>query len=338
MPAQEPIIRLTHVAKTFTVKGVNVEALKDISLDVPKGDIFGIIGESGAGKSTLVRCVNFLEVPTSGQVLFEGRDLSTLQNAELLAVRRKMAMIFQQFNLFMQRTALKNICYPMELAKIPKVQAEARARELLETVGLPDKADAYPAQLSGGQKQRIAIARALATNPAVLLCDEVTSALDPMTTSSILALLKEINEKFGITILVITHEMGVIEKICQDVAVISSGRVAETGPVKEVFVRPQSDAAKELIRFDSGRREAFEGGKVVKVSFEGQSSAEPLLANMISLYGAPVNIMGADTCVKNGIVHGEMLVQLPKEELTALKMMQYFTDHTIPYEEVEFHA
>ena len=208
------MIEIKNLSKTFETKDGTVEALKDVNIDVRDGDIFGIIGMSGAGKSTLVRCINVLERPTAGSVIIDGEDVSKLSEKELRAVRRKVTMIFQGFNLLMQRTCLKNICFPLELAGVKKAEAEKRAKELLETVGLPDKANAYPSQLSGGQQQRIAIARALATDPKVLLCDEATSALDPKTTQSILALIKEINEKTGITVVVITHQMSVVEQIC----------------------------------------------------------------------------------------------------------------------------
>ena len=240
----ETMIQIRDVTKTFVGKDNKVEALKGISLDVHKGEIYGIIGMSGAGKSTLVRCLNFLERPTSGTVLIEGKDLSEMRNDELRKTRTQIAMIFQHFNLLMQRNVIDNICFPMEIIKKSKKEAYERAKELLEIVGLSEKANAYPAQLSGGQKQRVAIARALATNPKILLCDEATSALDPTTTKAILALLKEINQKYGITIVIITHEMSVVQEICSHVAIIDEGVLAETGTVEEVFQRPKSKAAK----------------------------------------------------------------------------------------------
>ena len=215
------MIELQHLTKRFATQGGTVVALNDINLTIQDGDIYGIIGMSGAGKSTLVRCINMLERPDEGKVVVNGRQMQELSAAELRAARREITMIFQQFNLLMQRSCLKNICFPMELAGVKKADAEKRAKELLEMVGLPDKANAYPAQLSGGQKQRIAIARALATNPKVLLCDEATSALDPNTTHSILTLIKDINQKLGITVVVITHQMSVVEEICDSVATVS---------------------------------------------------------------------------------------------------------------------
>ena len=245
--AQDVIVRIQGLNKTFRGRAGTVVALNGIDLDIYRGEIFGIIGLSGAGKSTLVRCINFLEKPTEGTVTVDGEELGRLSKKQLLEARRSMGMIFQQFNLLQQRTALQNICFPLEIAGTGKADAEKRARELLEIVGLSDRADNYPSQLSGGQQQRVAIARALATNPKILLCDEATSALDPTTTRSILALLKEINKTLGITIIVITHEMAVIEEICQRVAIIDSSRIAEVGTVDEVFTRPKSAMAKQLI-------------------------------------------------------------------------------------------
>ena len=235
---QDAIVRIRSLNKTFTGRAGKVTALDGIDLDIRRGEIFGIIGLSGAGKSTLVRCINFLEKPTAGTVTVDGQELGSLSKKQLLEERRSMGMIFQQFNLLQQRTALQNICFPLEIAGTSKADAEKRAKELLEIVGLSDRAGNYPSQLSGGQQQRVAIARALATNPKILLCDEATSALDPTTTRSILALLKEINRTLGITIIVITHEMAVIEEICQRVAIIDSSRIAEVGAVDDVFRSP----------------------------------------------------------------------------------------------------
>ena len=240
MNVGEPLIRLEKLTKVFGSGETALKALDEVDLEIYKGDIFGIIGVSGAGKSTLVRCINFLERPSGGTVFFDGKDLNRLSEKELYRVRQSMGMIFQQFNLLMQRTALDNICFPLEIAGQGKVESRRRAAELLELVGIPDKADAYPAQLSGGQRQRVAIARALATNPQVLLCDEATSALDPGTTRGVLALLKEINKTLGVTVVVITHEMTVVEEICNKVAVIDEHKIAETGDVSEVFIRTRS--------------------------------------------------------------------------------------------------
>ncbi len=259
MAYQEPMIELIGLGKTFESKNNYVKALEDINLTINEGEIFGIIGLSGAGKSTLVRCINYLERPTTGRVVFDKIDLSEVENHELLKIRQSMGMIFQQFNLLMQRNALDNICFPLEIAGVSKNDAQKRAYELLEIVGLTDKAKAYPAQLSGGQKQRVAIARALATKPKVLLCDEATSALDPTTTRSILDLLREINKNLGITIVVITHEMSVIEEICNRVAIIDASRMAEIGDVEEVFMRPKSMIARQLVFSGANHIESFVG-------------------------------------------------------------------------------
>ncbi|MBQ8856963.1 MAG: ATP-binding cassette domain-containing protein [Lachnospiraceae bacterium] len=242
-----PIIRVDKISKTFQANNGQVEAVKDITFSIEKGDIFGIIGLSGAGKSTLVRCLNLLEKPNTGNIYIDGKNLMELSAKELRRERQDIGMIFQHFNLLMQRNVVDNICFPLEIAGVKKKEARARAMKLLETVGLSEKAKAYPAQLSGGQKQRVAIARVLANNPKILLCDEATSALDPQTTKSILNLLKEINEKYGITIVVITHEMAVIREICSKVAVLDHGSLVEQGTVEEIFKAPKTEEAKKLI-------------------------------------------------------------------------------------------
>ena len=277
----EPMIKIENVSKTFRGKENTVEALKGITLEIGAGDIYGIIGMSGAGKSTLVRCLNFLERPTEGTVYVEGRDLSAMSEKELRRMRTSVAMIFQHFNLLMQRTVLDNVCFPMEIAGVPKKEARERARRYLEIVELSDKEKAYPAQLSGGQKQRVAIARALAMDPKILLCDEATSALDPTTTRSILALLKEINQKYGITIVIITHSMEVVQEICTRVAIIDAGVLAESGTVEEVFASPKSKAAKRLV-FQGERKVALMKSKrCVRIVFTENSSFEPVIANMV---------------------------------------------------------
>ncbi len=305
------MIEIKNLSKTFETKDGSVEALKDVNIDVRDGDIFGIIGMSGAGKSTLVRCINVLERPTSGSVIIDGEDVSKLAEKELRAVRRKVTMIFQGFNLLMQRTCLKNICFPLELAGVKKAEAETRAKELLEIVGLPDKANAYPSQLSGGQQQRIAIARALATDPKVLLCDEATSALDPKTTQSILALIKEINEKTGITVVVITHQMSVVEQICNRVAILDGGEVAEIGDVGKIFATPQSDAAKRLVfpEGTDGILEPVQGENRIRVVFNGaKATATPLIAKMAVELGVYANILSASTKGIGEKAYGNMLL------------------------------
>lgn len=334
MAYREPVIELIGLGKTFYNKDNIVKALEDINLTIYEGEIFGIIGLSGAGKSTLVRCINYLERPTEGKVIFNRVDLSKVKKNELLIIRRSMGMIFQQFNLLMQRTALQNICFPLEIAGEPKKEAIKRAYELLEIVGLTDKAKAYPAQLSGGQKQRVAIARALATKPNVLLCDEATSALDPTTTRSILNLLKEINRKLGITIIVITHEMSVIEEICNRVAIIDHSRIAEIGTVEEVFMKPKSKIAKQLVFSGVDHIEIFEGKDKLRIIFDGRTSFEPVIANMVLECRTPVNILFADTKDIYGKAFGQMVIQLPDDEIGKKRIYAYLETHKIPYEEV----
>lgn len=329
-----PIVELIGLGKTFQGKDQSVVALEDINLTINQGEIFGIIGLSGAGKSTLVRCINFLERPTSGAVIFDDLDLGQLRKSDLLKARQSMGMIFQQFNLLMQRNALQNVCFPLELAGMPKKEAKQRATELLEIVGLTDKAKAYPAQLSGGQKQRIAIARALATNPKVLLCDEATSALDPTTTRSILNLLKEINQKLGITIIVITHEMSVIEEICHRVAIIDQSHIAEIGEVEEVFVKPKSKIARQLVLSGETHIDNFEGEHKCRIIFDGRTSFEPVIANMILECKTPVNILFADTKDIDGKAFGQMVIQLPNDDTGRKRIMSYLSMNQIPYEEV----
>ncbi len=330
----QAIIEIKSLSKTFQTKNTEVHALNDINLSIEAGDIFGIIGMSGAGKSTLVRCINMLEKPTAGTVLFDGRDLSQLSDQELRGARHSMGMIFQQFNLLMQRTALGNICFPMEITGVDKAAAKKRALELLELVGLSDRAKAYPSQLSGGQKQRVAIARALATDPKVLLCDEATSALDPTTTRSILTLLKDINRRLGITIVVITHEMSVIEEICNRVAIIDESKIAETGAVQDIFYRPQTAAARKLVYPDGRRPEKPISKRCMRIVFDGNSSFEPVIANMVLECKAPVNILYADTKNIDGKAFGQMVVQLPEDETLAQKMFSYVRARGLSAEEV----
>lgn len=338
MIGQKPIVELIGLGKVFQGKNQTVKALEGINLTIYEGEIFGIIGLSGAGKSTLVRCINYLERPTSGSVIFDGADLGLLPERELLKARQSMGMIFQQFNLLMQRNALQNICFPLEIAGVSKKEAKNRAIELLEIVGLSDRAKAYPAQLSGGQKQRIAIARALATNPKVLLCDEATSALDPTTTRSILNLLKEINQRLGITVIVITHEMSVIEEICNRVAIIDQSHIAEVGEVEEVFVKPKSKIAKQLVFSGETHIEHFVGEHKCRIIFDGRTSFEPVIANMVLECKTPVNILFADTKDIDGKAFGQMVIQLPDDETGRKRIMNYLTINEIPYEEVDDHV
>ena len=322
------MIELKHVSKVFETAGGRVEALKDISLTIPDGDVYGIIGMSGAGKSTLVRCINMLERPTKGQVLIDGRDIAQLSDKELRAVRRDVTMIFQGFNLLMQRTCLKNICFPLELIGMDKEKAKKRALELLDVVGLPDKANAYPAQLSGGQQQRIAIARALATDPKVLLCDEATSALDPKTTHAILELIRDINQRLGITVIIITHQMSVVEEICSRVAILDSGSVVEEGMVSEVFSSPKSKAAKRLV-FPDGADEILEevpDERRIRVVFSGAvASREPLIAKMAIDEQITASILGASTKSIGDKAYGNMLLGLPDDDDVVKQAIAYLS-------------
>lgn len=327
------MIELKSLSKVYNGSAGEVVAIKDINLTIEDGDIFGIIGLSGAGKSTLIRCVNFLEKPTSGQVTFDGTDLGAISKKELLKQRQKMSMIFQNFNLLSQRTALDNICYPLEIAGVSKKEARERAKELLKVVGLEDKAKAYPVQLSGGQKQRVAIARALATNPSVLLCDEATSALDPNTTAQILSLLKEINEKMGVTIIVITHEMKVIEQICNKVAVIDKSRIVEEGPVKEVFTSPKSQIAKQLILPKNEGVPEAEGFRCLRLVFDGTSAFEPVISSLSRDLDINVNILGANTKNIEGVAYGQMLIQLPEDKEMEEKIKNFLDLKNVKYKE-----
>ena len=309
----EPIIEIQNLSKLFGQGSSQVAALQDVSLQVKKGEIFGIIGLSGAGKSTLVRCMNLLERPDQGKVLFHNQDLMELTSKELRKQRRKITMIFQSFNLLEQRTCLQNICFPMELAGVSRKDAKKRAEELLEIVGLPDKAKAYPVQLSGGQKQRIAIARALASDPEVLLCDEATSALDPKTTDSILKLLQKINREQGITVIIITHQMSVIEQICHRVAILDHGVVAEIGKVEDVFSNPQSKAGQRLVSPAGALPLSNWQGGVARIAFNGGMSKEPVIATLAAEKKIMVSILGADTRNVDGKAFGTMLISLPED-------------------------
>ena len=327
-------ILIQNVSKTFTTKDGTVQALKNVTLSIESGDIYGIIGMSGAGKSTLVRCMNFLEVPSEGSVLIDGKSLSEFSPKELRKEREKIGMIFQHFNLLMQKNVLENICFPLYIQGKKKTEARARAMELLEIVGLADKAKAYPAQLSGGQKQRVAIARALASDPQILLCDEATSALDPQTTSSILELLQDINQKFGITIVIITHQMSVVREICTHVAIMKEGEVKEQGLVEEIFSHPKSQVAKELISRDSGTdvesrkftQSEIQSGEVIRIVFSENSAFEPVIANLVLTFHEPVNILKADTKNVGGVAKGEMILQFMSDSTHVEEMKKFLTE------------
>ena len=336
----QSIIQIQHLSKTFGDGSEAVHALEDINLDIQQGEIFGIIGLSGAGKSTLVRCMNLLERPTSGTVIVDGQNMTELSERALRLARRKITMIFQSFNLLMQRTCLKNVCFPMEIAGVPRAQARKRAAELLDLVGLADKAGAYPAQLSGGQKQRVAVARALATDPKVLLCDEATSALDPTTTASILGLLKDLNAKLGVTVVVITHQMSVIEEICSRVAILDGGVVAEMGEVQEIFSNPSTDAARRLVYPGGVSISQYPAStRAIRVSFNGGTAYQPLIASVAIDCGVKLNILGADTRNVGGKALGTMLLGLPEDSNEAAKALSYIRAQPhVTVEEVEYHG
>lgn len=335
MQEGKDLIQIKDLHKVFKIKGRDVIALEGIDLTIREGEIFGIIGLSGAGKSTLVRCINFLEKPTSGAVVFDGQDLNTLSDKELRKARQQMGMIFQQFNLLMQRTALENVCFPLELAGVKKDEAVKRAQELLEIVGLSERANAYPVQLSGGQKQRVAIARALATNPKVLLCDEATSALDPQTTASILALLKKLSKEMGITVIIITHEMSVIEEVCSRVAIIANHRIAEVGSVQEIFTHPKTDATRQLVYREEEDPVTYRPGegRFLRVVYNGSHALEPIIAKMILDLNLPVNIIHANLRSIEGDTYGDMVIQLP-DLVESERAMRYLLDRGISVEGV----
>ena len=327
-------ILIQDVSKTFETKDGSVQALKHVSLSIETGDIYGIIGMSGAGKSTLVRCMNFLEVPSEGKVLIDGKSLSEFSPKELRKEREKIGMIFQHFNLLMQKNVLENVCFPLYIQGKKKAEARAKALELLEIVGLADRAKAYPAQLSGGQKQRVAIARALASDPQILLCDEATSALDPQTTSSILELLQDINQKFGITIVIITHQMSVVREICTHVAIMKDGEVKEQGLVEEIFSHPKSQVAKELISKDSGNdveskkltQSEIQDGEIDRIVFSENAAFEPVIANLILTFHEPVNILKANTKNVGGVAKGEMILQFMSDSTNVPEMKKFLTE------------
>ena len=344
------IVEVRNLSKTFLTKDGRVDALRDINLSVEKGDIYGIIGMSGAGKSTLVRCLNYLEVPTEGQVIVEGQELGKLSDKELRSLRSSIGMIFQSFNLLMQKSVLDNVCFPLQIQGMKKKDAAVKARKLLGTVGLEDKENSYPAQLSGGQRQRVAIARALACDPKILLCDEATSALDPQTTASILELLRKINAETGITIIIITHQMSVVREICNNVAIIENGSLVENGLVEEIFTHPKSRAAKQLIiegkdpdewaaeENSAATVDLLHEDRRIRIVFGTQSSFEPVIANMVLTMGTPVNILKADTKDVRGVARGEMILGLPADKDIQERMISYLIERGLDVEEVTGYA
>lgn len=331
---EQPLIQIRELSKVYSTPEGEVVALDRVSLDVRKGEIYGVIGMSGAGKSTLIRCINRLDVPTGGEVLYRGQDVLKMSRPDLLKLRRKVSMIFQQFNLLMQRTVGENVRYPLEIAGLPRREADKRVMELLEIVGLQDRAKAYPAQLSGGQRQRVAIARALASQPEVLLSDEATSALDPMTTQAILNLLKDINRRLGITVILITHEMAVIRQICDRVTILDGGRIAEEGTVDEVFMHTKSEAGRRLFGNAPQVPEEEPQGPAIRLVFDGSSVDRPIIATAVKELGIMINILSADMKQIGGKTYGQMLIRMPDDEETSRKLADFLTQENIAFKEV----
>ena len=332
--SEQPLIRIRELSKVYSTPEGEVVALDRVSLDVRKGEIYGVIGMSGAGKSTLIRCINRLDVPTGGEVLYRGQDVLKMSRPDLLKLRRKVSMIFQQFNLLMQRTVGENVRYPLEIAGLPRREADKRVMELLEIVGLQDRAKAYPAQLSGGQRQRVAIARALASQPEVLLSDEATSALDPMTTQAILNLLKDINRRLGITVILITHEMAVIRQICDRVTILDGGRIAEEGTVDEVFMHTKSEAGRRLFGNAPQVPEEEPQGPAIRLVFDGSSVDRPIIATAVKELDIMINILSADMKQIGGKTYGQMLIRMPDDEETSRKLADFLTQENIAFKEV----
>ena len=329
-----PQIEIRGLSKIYPIPGGEVVALNKIHLSIQKGDIYGIIGMSGAGKSTLIRCLNRLDTPTEGQIFIDGENILAMNKSTLLQMRRRTAMIFQQFNLLMQKTVARNVRYPLEIAGVPAKQANERVKELLKIVGLEEKAAAYPSQLSGGQKQRVAIARALASNPEMLLCDEATSALDPMTTQSILTLLKEINEKLGITVVLITHEMAVIRQVCNKVAILDGGDLVEEGTVDDVFLHTKSVAGKRLFGVLQAEADA-PSQPALRIVFDGASAAQPIISRLVKDCDVAINILSADMRQLSDKMYGQMLIQKPESIEDQKKIMDYLRDAGLTVKEVQ---
>ncbi|MBE5779996.1 MAG: ATP-binding cassette domain-containing protein [Clostridiales bacterium] len=328
-----PQIELRGLTKIYPIPGGEVHALSNINLTIEKGDIFGIIGMSGAGKSTLIRCLNRLDTPNDGQILIDGENILAMKKKVLLRTRRRMAMIFQQFNLLMQKNVARNVRYPLEIAGVPASKANERVMELLEIVGLADKAKAYPAQLSGGQKQRVAIARALASNPEMLLCDEATSALDPMTTQSILALLQKINQEMGITVVLITHEMAVIRQICNKVAILDGGKLVEQGSVDDVFMHTKSAAGRRLFGILPDQEET-PTQSAIRIVFDGNTAAQPIISKLVKELDMEVNILSADVRQLNGKSFGQMMISRPEDPIDVKRVIEYLRQAGMTVEEV----
>ena len=336
----EKVYELKGVTKVFRNEGKEFEALKGINLEIYEGEIFGVIGMSGAGKSTLVRTLNRLEEVTEGTVEYYGEDIGSLSPVELRKVRQSVSMIFQSFNLLNQKTVLDNVMLPLKIAGVNRKNRKEKARQMLRVVGLEEKENSYPSQLSGGQRQRVAIARALTNDPRVLLCDEATSALDPKITEEILELLREINKTRKLTVIIITHEMSVVEKICDRVAIIDNGNLAEVGKVTDVFTAPKSEAAKHLV-FPNDESELinpFEptraDSRIVRIAFDGVSAGKPFIANLVEDTGKKVNILSANTRSVGGIGYGQMIVELPDSAKDQETVLNYFKNNGLCVVEV----
>ena len=334
--SETPLIKVRGLRKVYQVPGGEVVALDGIDLTIERGQIYGIIGMSGAGKSTLIRCLNRLDTPTDGQILIDGQNILTMNEKQLMAMRRKVSMIFQSFNLLMQKTVARNVRYPLEIAGVPKAKANARVKELLKLVELEEKADAYPIQLSGGQRQRVAIARALASDPEVLLCDEATSALDPMTTQSILSLLQDINQRLGITVVLITHEMAVIRQICDRVAILDGGSIAEEGTVDDVFVHTRSAAGKRLFGILPAEEDEDSVADIpaLRIVFDGGKETQPIIAGLVKTCGVDVNILSADVKRLNGKSYGQMMIERPGDEAVCKQVVDYLSGQGLVVKEV----
>ena len=328
------VFKLDHVYKNYKNDGKEFLALKDVSLSINEGEIFGIIGMSGAGKSTLVRTLNRLENVSEGSVSFYGQDLSILKDKDLRLIRRQIAMIFQSFNLLNQRSVLSNVMQPLRIAGIPRAQRKEKALEMLKIVGLEDKKNEYPARLSGGQRQRVAIARALAADPKVLLCDEETSALDPKITGEILDLLKTINETRKLTIVIITHEMSVVEKICDRVAIIDKGELAELGEVKEIFRNPKSEPARKLVFPSNPFDPSGNDSRLIRIVFDGLDANRPFIADLVEKTGKKVNILSANTKSVKGIGYGQMVLELPENKNDQEEIISFFKKSGLSVQEV----
>lgn len=341
MAEKTAVFELDNVTKIYKNEGKEFTALKSVNLEIFEGEIFGIIGMSGAGKSTLVRTLNRLEDVSEGEVRFYGEDIGKLKASELRKVRQSISMIFQGFNLLMQKTVLENVMLPLRIAGVSRSERKKKALEMLKVVGLEDKKKSFPSQLSGGQRQRVAIARALTNDPKVLLCDEATSALDPKITEEILELLQEINRTRGLTVVIITHEMSVVEKICDRVAIVDEGRIAEVGNVTDIFANPKSDAAKNLVLPKVGEdginsfELSDETGSVVRIVFDGQSANRPFISDLVEDTGRKVNILSANTRSVSGVVYGQMVVELPEKEEDQKVVLKYFKENGLSIQEVK---